>query len=158
MIMQIYFASGGQCVLSRYTFFWRHFETQAHLLQQIFQYPHLVFGVLKKHILHVRRISLHYILFSVAKRTLTPSRVIIGIKDTLGTREFVISPYLAKSSFPLPVFEHFFIDSRSTGIRLAHVFIIPTGSMLFSIMQDTNCSCTDGSLMTSMEQACTMFA
>lgn len=87
-----------------------------------------------------------------------PSRVIVGIKDTRGTREFVISPYFAKSSFPLPAFKHFFMDSRSTDIRSAHVFIIRIGSMLFSIMQPANCSCTDEFLMTSMEQACIMFA
>lgn len=45
--MQICFASGEQCVLSRYTLVWCNFETQAHLLQQILQYPHLMFGALK---------------------------------------------------------------------------------------------------------------
>jgi len=89
---------------------------------------------------------------------LTPLRVIVGMKDTRGTSEFVISPYFARSSFPLAVLKHFLIDSKSTDMFTAHVFIISIGSMLFSIMQVTNCNRVDGSLITSIEHACIIFA
>lgn len=101
----------------------------------------------------------HELPFHLASITkLTLSRVTVGMKDTRGTSEFVICPYLAKSSFPRCVFEHFLIDSRSTVTRSAQEFIILTGSMLFSIMQVTNCSRVAGSSMTSMEHACMIFA
>lgn len=46
--MQICFASGEQCVLSRQTLLRCNFEAQAHLLRQILEYPHLMFGALKR--------------------------------------------------------------------------------------------------------------
>jgi len=89
---------------------------------------------------------------------LTPLRVIVGMKDTRGTSEFVISPCFARSSFPWAVLKHFLIDSKSIDMSTAHVFIISNGSILFSIMQVTNCNRVDGSLITSIEHACIIFA